>query len=390
MYTKPSLTRTPLKTIQENHQEDNLDKSDENSEGQVKTKGKAEKQVKTYEKKKNKASSDKFEYPEQDLENARKAMPHSFSPNVNESSSGRSKKRNVTSFEEHQYFQGPQPSSVSTTSVTKESSSSRSKAPSEISGDERRDFQKPESASKIARPVKKESSSGRSQKLYESNADERRDFQEPKSLARSSNSVVAPPQKRAELGMLMDIFFKSSSPGARIIDYALIRYFPEEMLADFKKLLNDFSFSMMGGNEIAYVQKIVVDASKNPESKALLALIEKCEEINPNLHPLAKGPTLDAVRTLVNQIKPLLKLVAHRMDGCKAFLELKLKLDSARDIPHKTIIEKFLDEPGNKEKVGPLYDFMYDFLNASFPLPAGGLHASVSEIMKISTEWASS
>jgi hypothetical protein len=281
-------------------------------------------------------------------------MPHSFSPNVNESSSGRSKKRNVTSFEEHQYFQGPQPSSVSTASVSKESSSGRSKARSEISGDERRDFQ------------------------------------EPKSLARSSNSVVAPPQKRAELGMLMDIFFKSSSPGARIIDYALIRYFPEEMLADFKKLLNVFSFSMMDGNEIAYVKKIVVDASKNPESKALLALIEKCEEINPNLHPLAKGPTLDAVRTLVNQIKPLLKLVAHRMDGCKAFLELKLKLDSARDMPHKTLIEKFLDEPGNKEKIGPLYDFMYDFLNASFPLPAGGLHASVSEIMKISTEWASS
>ena len=243
MYTKPSLMRTPLKTIQENQQEDKLDKSDENSEGQVKTEGKAEKQVKTYEKKKNKASSNKFEYPEQDLENARKAMPHSFSPNVNESSSGRSKKRNVTSFEEHQYFQGPQPSSVSNTSVSKESSSRRSKERSEIS------------------------------------VDERRDFQEPKSVARSSNSVVAPPQTRAALRLTMAMFVKSRAPEVKLIDYALIRYFPEKMLSDFKGFLYDFSFFQAGGNEIEYIQKIVVDASKNPDSKALLALIENLKEI---------------------------------------------------------------------------------------------------------------
>ena len=258
MYTKPSLTRTPLKTIQENHQEDKLDKADENSEGQVKTKGKAKKQVKTYEKKKNKASSDKFEYPEQDLENARKAMPHSFSPSVNESSSYRSKKRNITSFEEHQYFQGPQPSPVSTTSVTKESSSSRSKAPSEISGDERGDFQ------------------------------------EPKSVARSSNSVVAPLQTRSTLRLTMAMFVNSRAPEAKLIDYALIRYFPENMLSDFKNFLYDFSFFQAGGNEIEYIQKMVVDASKIPESKALLTLNEKIKEINPNLHPLAPGSTLEA------------------------------------------------------------------------------------------------
>jgi hypothetical protein len=187
----------------------------------------------------------------------------------------------------------------------------------------------------------------------------------------------------------MAMFVNSRAPEAKLIDYALIRYFPENMLSDFKNFLYDFSFFQAGGNEIEYIQKMVVDASKIPESKALLTLNEKIKEINPNLHPLAPGSTLEAVRTLVNQIKPLLKLVTHRMDGCKAFLELKLKLDSARDMPRKTIIEKFLDEPGNKEKIGPLYDFMYDFLNTSFPLPAGKLHATISEIMKISTDWAS-
>lgn len=399
MIPKPSSSsssRIPLKTIPENNQE----KSYEKSEGQEKIYEKARTQDNTNEKRKTKASSDKFGYPEQDLENVRKTVPDTLVANIKESSSGRSQKLNESSIKEREFFQGPQLSSTSSTSSTSftsttpfknKSSSGRSKKIIENKVEERRHFQEPQSASRIARPVRNESSSDRSKKLYETSRPvEHKEFQEPKSVASSSDRVSSPPQPRLVLRMLMDIFLKSSAPEIKIVNYVLTKYFPEEILTNFKELLHDFSFSLMGGNEIACIHKIVADASANPKSKALLTLIEKSKEINPNLHPLAEGPTLAAVHTLVQQLKPLLKLVTHRMDGCEAFLELKLQLESARDMPHKTIIEKYLEEPGNKGKVGPLYDFMYDFLNASFPLPPGKLHATVSEVMKISTEWASS